>query len=420
MNKKNIQLVCIVMVLMSIFFSEITYGDNLSEETESLFLVSGSPMKEGFYPFEIKFPVVLYSLTNQQDLKRERVITTWRQSAIFVRPYYDEGLLLVGSESQPGYFQIDVVDFQNAQNEKSFEVEFCQDCNNIKEYFFVKNKQKNVMFQTGRMVGKQSFEQHLTGFNLTKNEKIELNWSDIQYVRSYGSSGGNIDGGDWLDGIYVLENKPIYSAQQKIPLNWSLPNNVTFTNNDRLFQSVNTDSLRVFGVVKPRKTNDSKQSKLTYFVQDKVNKIWHSETIKGDRLRVRAFGDWIVAEETYSKFKDNEKYNQLIQDNLKASSNRVFGKTRFEAYPPYLMRTKSLNINQTGVMHLTNVKKNIRLQIKTSDPDSEVLLVKDGKVIYRVGDEIMQADISGNSIKNTKLLIKDNIVPSIHWVFYGK
>ena len=237
----------------------------------------------------------------------------------------------------------------------------------------------------------------------------ELQWGDLQYTRSYGTSGGNVDGGDVLDGIYVVDNKPVYSGKREVPLNWSLPRGVKFTNQERLLQLLNTEQLRVFTARRLLKINDNGERTLSYYILDKMNNSWHTEEIKGDRHRLRAFGDWVVTEEASSGFKDDGDLNKLIQQNLDASANRTFGETVFEAYPPYLMKTKGLNVNQTGVMHLINVKKKIRLQIKTTNPDSEILLVKDGKVIYRVDDEIMQADISGNSIENTKLLIKGEL-----------
>ncbi len=91
MNKIYIRVFVMLMVTM---FAELTYGTNLSKDTNSLFFVSGSPLKEGFYSFETNFSVVLYSMTKSDELKRDRVITTWKQHANFIRPYYDEGLLL--------------------------------------------------------------------------------------------------------------------------------------------------------------------------------------------------------------------------------------------------------------------------------------------------------------------------------------
>ena len=52
--------------------------------------------------------------------------------------------------------------------------------------------------------------------------------------------------------------------------------------------------------------------------------------------------------------------------------------------------------------------------------DSEILDVSGDIVLYRVNDAIYQARITGNQINDKKILVKDEDVPEIHWVFWSK
>jgi hypothetical protein len=40
-------------------------------------------------------------------------------------------------------------------------------------------------------------------------------------------------------------------------------------------------------------------------------------------------------------------------------------------------------------------------------------------VLYRVNDTIYQARIVGDKLQDNSVLVKDDDVPEIHWVFWG-
>jgi len=41
-------------------------------------------------------------------------------------------------------------------------------------------------------------------------------------------------------------------------------------------------------------------------------------------------------------------------------------------------------------------------------------------VLYRVNDTIFQAQIAGGKLRGTTVVVKDEDVPEIHWVFWSK
>jgi hypothetical protein len=58
-------------------------------------------------------------------------------------------------------------------------------------------------------------------------------------------------------------------------------------------------------------------------------------------------------------------------------------------------------------------------QWDTHDADSEVILVEDGQVYYRVDQAIYRAKIGEKELDKPELLVEDKEVPGIHWAFFG-
>jgi hypothetical protein len=76
-----------------------------------------------------------------------------------------------------------------------------------------------------------------------------------------------------------------------------------------------------------------------------------------------------------------------------------------------------------GILFLYNVETKKYIEWKTLENgrpqgDSEVLLVQDETVYYRINDKIYKAPIeNGNKLGNSKLLVQDDRVRDIHWAF---
>jgi hypothetical protein len=72
-----------------------------------------------------------------------------------------------------------------------------------------------------------------------------------------------------------------------------------------------------------------------------------------------------------------------------------------------------------GVLFLINVSTGRYLELRTDQGDSEILLVHDGTVYYRVNDTILSAPLQGDSVGKSKLLVQDRAIPDVHWAFWG-
>jgi hypothetical protein len=69
---------------------------------------------------------------------------------------------------------------------------------------------------------------------------------------------------------------------------------------------------------------------------------------------------------------------------------------------------------------LDNLEDGSRITIDTGQEDSEILTVRDdGLVLYRVNDSIFSAQIEGDKLSKPLLVVKDEDVPEVHWVFWS-
>ena len=72
-----------------------------------------------------------------------------------------------------------------------------------------------------------------------------------------------------------------------------------------------------------------------------------------------------------------------------------------------------------GTLFLYDVAGGRYYQWDTHDGDSEVILVEDGQVYYRVDQAIYRAKIGEKALDKPELLVEDEAVPGIHWAFFG-
>lgn len=69
---------------------------------------------------------------------------------------------------------------------------------------------------------------------------------------------------------------------------------------------------------------------------------------------------------------------------------------------------------------LQNLGDGRKIRIETDQEDSEILWADDNSALYRVNDAIYQAQIIGDKLQDTTMIVKDQDVPEIHWVFWSK
>ena len=70
-----------------------------------------------------------------------------------------------------------------------------------------------------------------------------------------------------------------------------------------------------------------------------------------------------------------------------------------------------------GELFVLNVNTGAQIRISTGSGDSEVLLVANGVIYYRVDDALFRADIVGSSLSNTVKLAEGPEIVQAHWAF---
>jgi hypothetical protein len=170
----------------------------------------------------------------------------------------------------------------------------------------------------------------------------------------------------------------------------------------------------------PEPQSTSGLGKLTYRVYDRAGGAWKTLTVPGNLSRnVRAFGPWIsgMVDEDASKH-----VNAGVRTNL--SPPRVSpGRTE----RPQEWRATGRPIDgwlegfyyRPGILFLYHVPSGRYIQWDTRQGDSEILLVENGEVYYRVNRSIYRATIGENAIGKPTPIVEADEVPDIHWVFHG-
>ncbi|MDP1932544.1 MAG: hypothetical protein Q8L60_13910 [Gammaproteobacteria bacterium] len=358
-----------------------------------MFAVAASPLNQ----FTEDFPVVLYEIAGSEFLEVGR-IAEQQDKVFFVRPYHDHGLILVGSEPEIGSIHLTVVDINDIEDRTTFEVDICENCILAFSHLLeMPDNQLTYAFVVSEVV-QGTATLHVEGIILESGTRVPLTLADLQYAVNFGFPGGSVDGGDQLRSIYSVGKEAVFGYYQQLPLNWTLPEELTLKPEDTIFQMVNTNDIRVITTPTLRTSEDSESTVL--YVYDKPSQGWSSITVNGNLLRVRGFKDWVATEEAYRESEiGNVKFNFSAGTFLPAEERIAYSQTR-----------------QTGRLYLYNASSKVFIEHMTGNPDSEVLLIDGADIYIRVGDELRKGQIAGDQLADQEVLVKAPEVLDIHWL----
>lgn len=152
----------------------------------------------------------------------------------------------------------------------------------------------------------------------------------------------------------------------------------------------------------------------TLIIYDYNKQKWCKQQIKGNKPNINSYGNWlagVVYDYTGQNYDDNK------ESPGKDTRVKLNSKNEFNAD----VRFYFFNIYSPGILYLFNTYTQKYIEWNTGQGDSEILLVEDDKVYYRVNDEIYKAPIQkGEKLGKSELLIKDPQVLDIHWAFISK
>ena len=159
---------------------------------------------------------------------------------------------------------------------------------------------------------------------------------------------------------------------------------------------------------------------------NKNNDTWREIELKGNAPRIMTYGHWLAG---FVKDQSNWEKKFFISDKPSpgnAERNRVYTEFYAKYTEDYGVLTfegsYSHGVYCPGILFLYNTETDKYIEWETQQGDSEILLVEDEIVYYRVFNAIYKAPIlNGEELGESELLVRDDeVVPFIHWAFLSK
>jgi hypothetical protein len=149
-------------------------------------------------------------------------------------------------------------------------------------------------------------------------------------------------------------------------------------------------------------------------VHNKKRDKWFDIELKGNASSVQVWEYWLAGAVVVGT-----RGNVYFQNTLspgKATRDSVYMECSFDEM------AQNYGFYRPGILYLFNTDTENYIEWNTGQGDSEILLVQDETVYYRVFDAIYKAPIeNGEKLGKSELLVKDNqVVPYIHWAFFGQ
>ena len=378
--------------VFSIAFCITLLVASISNASDEIYLFAGNPA----HRLTHSSPVVVYVLKDNA-IQKVRTITTQKQNALFVRPYHEKGFVLIGSEATPNTFLLDKVTLDSIEEEQSFELDTCSGCIFFQSNLVDLEGDDLYMHVTAEAVN-DVITFHVAALDVENGAPANLGLNHLDSVFTFGSSGGNVDGGDRLSSIYSSGREAAWGYRQKFKLGWVLPDTFHPLETDTIFQLVNN---RLVRAITSSALIDlaSDDMHTTLYIQNKQNDKWSSLVLDGNALRVRGFGRWVVTEEAYL-----------------SGASSISNPANLELFLTAQQRFEYSGVRQTGRLYLFDGMNSQLVYYETGNADSEVLLVDDTDVYLRVGDEIKVGEIRSGELKDVRTLAKSPLVFAVHWL----
>jgi hypothetical protein len=166
-------------------------------------------------------------------------------------------------------------------------------------------------------------------------------------------------------------------------------------------------------------------------VYDKVSKKWYDYTFKGNASSIRSYDNgWVTG--TVKDMNKGQYFDTRTRSSAEYDFKRVI--PGYEEREPIFYeradgiwgdcfdeRVQTFGTYYPGLLYLFNVHTKDYIEWDTKQGDSEVLLVQDDNVYYRVNTKILKSAIIDNKkLGAPELLIDDVRVRDIHWAYLKK
>ena len=374
----------------------------LAADGGRLFFVSGVPSPDLINTYQTclyRFDLI------QKNLFLIREIASKNEGTFCIISNYDDRILLIAYPApvNPAYFA--VIDMDKPLENKILKFNYndlkSPDYSLLESHLYNLNDKLSIInvFGNGKV-----YKYFIGAINDSNKRFIDIHdLSVLSDIRVDGSPGPWVPG----DTFYIFSDEKrnlfVYGDIShepkkfvKIYLGLKLPNGVKYNKNNIIVAWINNKNMLALSVSEDETTKSCKNEYTIYYVFNKLNKEWREVHFKGANTQIRGFGRWIVG--VVNNINSIDKKNDIKFVDKNKNSNKA--------------------INNTIALYDIINKK--MYNIKANDADSEVLLVENDAVYYRLHDKIYKAKILKEFIGPSHLLIKSDQVPNIHWAFIQK
>jgi hypothetical protein len=164
-----------------------------------------------------------------------------------------------------------------------------------------------------------------------------------------------------------------------------------------------------------------------FFAFRKSDSTWHRIPAREDSWKglMRAFDGFVAITESRVKRAVAEQLRSRVSVEItrdvrerEQSAGRPDWRTTESATGPNLAEGFAVDdVLYSGKLHLYHLATEKVYTITTNQADSEVLLVDDATIYYRVSNRLYSAQIAEKGISGTRLLATDDVIRDAHWAF---
>jgi hypothetical protein len=399
----------------------------LFAQMENLYLVMGHP-----YPhISTQFPGIIFQFRNDSLLEARR----FSEPSLLlenVRYYPDLGYLSVvtqehrkreGKRMLITLFDVDSLSIQG------YEVDFGEGFGaNCQKEALLKFNEKQI-YDCFSCRHSDTRERRFFGINIYTGQTREILPKDFAHALVSGTPGGALEAWDVQllysnpnDGQLVIPKTPKIQDRPLYPL--VIPN--SFQPGKTALVGVHVNN-SYFTAVNMNIEDSNKESiGMNHFIVfNKQTQAWHKWEVEGSRTTVRGFDKWIAgnvaALNVILVFDEQDRLKEKIPLSRVSPGKDKRRKKGTDTGTPFDLRAEFFDSYYPGVLFLHDITSGVTIKWSTNQGDSEILLVENNEVYYRVNDEIYKAPIlNGKKLGKAELLIKNEMVPDIHWAFISK
>lgn len=208
------------------------------------------------------------------------------------------------------------------------------------------------------------------------------------------------DGHMYLAIVSGIENRPPFSVV--LPEKYWIDEKYTAV-------LVNDDQKTVVLIRRVRPAKGEDYGRLYAALYDKENDAWSDMELKGSSPVLMTYGRWLAG-----AVQDSRTYDKISPGKAERDSVYMYVENSFNE--------KSQSFYRPGILFLFDTETGKYLEWETQQGDSEILLVDNDDVYYRVLNAIYKAPIiNGERLGNAELLVQNrDVVPFIGWAFLKK